>query len=126
LTKTKSKVVIEDLNVSGMMKNRKLSRAISDLGLFEFRRQLEYKGKWYGCEIDIADRFFPSSKKCSSCGNIKQDLTLADRVYNCLVCGLEIDRDVNASCNLRDYTIKSTVSSTGINAFGDGSSGLLL
>ena len=126
LTKTKSSIVVEDLNVSGMMKNRKLSRAIADLGLFEFRRQLEYKGKWYGCEIVVANRFFPSSKKCSECGWINQDLTLADRMFVCKECKLEIDRDFNASCNLRDYKIESTVSSTGINAFGDGSSGLTL
>jgi putative transposase len=120
LTKTKSKIVIEDLNVSGMMKNRRLSRAISDIGLFEFRRQLEYKGKWYGCEIILADRFFPSSKSCSSCGWIKKDLTLADRTFVCDSCGLEIDRDLNASLNLESYT----VSSTGINAYGEESSGL--
>lgn len=102
LTKTKSKVVIEDLNVSGMMKNRKLSRSISDVGLFEFRRQLEYKGKWYNCEIVIADRFYPSSKVCSSCGKKKEDLALSDRVYSC-ECGLEIDRDLNASYNLMKY-----------------------
>ena len=120
LTKTKSKIVIEDLNVSGMMKNRRLSRAISDIGLFEFRRQLEYKGKWYGCEIILADRFFPSSKSCSECGWIKKDLTLADRTFVCDSCGLEIDRDLNASLNLESYT----VSSTGINAYGEESSGL--
>ena len=120
LTKTKSKIVIEDLNVSGMMKNRKLSRAISDIGLFEFRRQLEYKGKWYGCEIILADRFFPSSKSCSSCDWIKKDLTLADRTFVCDSCGLEIDRDLNASLNLESYT----VSSTEINAYGEESSGL--
>lgn len=120
LTKTKSCIVIEDLNVSGMMKNRKLARAIQDVGLFEFRRQLEYKGKWNGCEIVVADRYFPSSKKCSECGWINQDLTLSDRTFICKDCGIEIDRDFNASCNLESYT----VSSTGINAFGDGSSGL--
>lgn len=120
LTKTKSRIVIEDLNVSGMMKNRKLSRAISDLGLFEFRRQLEYKGKWYGCQIDVANRFFPSSKMCSCCGAIKHDLTLADRTFVCEECGLIKDRDLNASCNLESYT----VSSTGINAYGEVSSGL--
>lgn len=102
LTKTKSKIVIEDLNVSGMMKNRKLSRAIADLGLFEIRRQLDYKGKWYGCEIVVADRWFPSSKKCSSCGSLKNDLQLSDRVYEC-DCGLSIDRDVNAAINLKNY-----------------------
>ena len=86
--------------------------------MFEFRRQLEYKGKWYGCDIIIANRFFPSSKKCSSCGEIK-DLTLSDRVYKCN-CGLTIDRDLNAAINLEKYT----VGSTGINAFGDESSDL--
>lgn len=120
LTKTKSKVVIEDLNVSGMLKNRKLSRAIQDIGLFEFRRQLEYKGKWYGCEIIIADRFYPSSKSCSQCGWINKDLSLSDRVFMCDSCGLEIDRDLNASYNLESYT----VSSTGINAHREVSSGL--
>lgn len=120
LTKTKSKVVIEDLNVSGMMKNRRLSRSIQDLGLFELRRQLEYKGKWYGCEIIVADRFYPSSKSCSNCGWIKKDLTLADRIFDCDSCGLKMDRDLNASCNLESYT----VSSTGINAYGEVSSGL--
>lgn len=120
LTKTKSKIVIEDLNVSGMMKNRKLARSIADLGLFEFHRQLEYKGKWNGCEIVIANRFYPSSKKCSNCGDIKQDLKLSDRIYNCDVCKFEVDRDLNASICLEQYT----VSSTGINAFGEVSSGL--
>lgn len=122
LTKTKSKIVIEDLNVSGMLKNRKLSRSIQDIGLFEFRRQLEYKGKWYGCEIVIADRWFPSSKTCSDCSWINEDLTLADRVFHCDSCGLEIDRDLNASYNLESYT----VSSTGINACGEVSSGSML
>lgn len=115
LTKTKSKVVIEDLNVSGMMKNRCLSRAISDLGLFEFRRQLEYKGVWYGCEVQVADRFFPSSKRCCMCGRIKNDLKLSDRVYVC-ECGNDVDRDWNASKNLE--WLGSTASSAGIYAYG--------
>lgn len=119
LTKTKSKIVIEDLNVSGMMKNRRLSRAIADVGLFELRRQLEYKGTWYCCEIEMADRFFPSSKTCSSCKSIKNDLKLSDRIYRCDGCGAVIDRDLNAAINLEQYT----ASSSGINAFGDGGSG---
>lgn len=123
LTKNKSRIVIEDLNVSGMMKNRRLSRAIADIGLFEVRRQLEYKGKWYGCEIDHADRFYPSSKRCSSCGFIKNDLQLSDRVYVCPVCGLEIDRDVNAAINLLNHR---TASSAGNYAFGERSSGSTL
>lgn len=120
LTKTKSKVVIEDLNISGMLKNRRLSRAISDLGLYELRRQLEYKGKWYDCEIATSDRFYPSSKRCSNCGNIKSDLKLDERMYICDKCNMNIDRDFNASLNLEQYC---TVSSTGNNAFGDESSG---
>lgn len=114
LTKTKSKVVIEDLNVSGMMKNRCLSRAIADLGLFEFRRQLEYKGVWHGCQVQVADRFFPSSKRCCVCGRIKDDLKLSDRVYVC-ECGNEVDRDWNAAKNLEWL---STASSAGIYAYG--------
>ncbi len=100
LTKNHSQIVIEDLCVSGMLKNRKLSRVIADVGFYELRRQLEYKCEWYGSELVVAPRFYPSSKRCSVCGNIKSDLTLSDRVYVCDECGLEIDRDLNAACNL--------------------------
>lgn len=99
LAKTKRIVGIEDLNVSGMMKNRCLARSIADLGLFEWRRQLEYKGKWYSCLIKVIDRWFPSSKTCSVCGEINENLTLADREWDC-PCGVHHDRDYNASCNL--------------------------
>jgi IS605 OrfB family transposase len=119
LTKTKSAVVIEDLNVSGMMKNRCLSRAISNLGLREFRRQLEYKGVWYGCQVIVADRFFPSSKTCSRCGQIKDDLSLSNRVYIC-DCGNRMDRDLNAAINLESY---GTISSMGNYAYGEIGSG---
>lgn len=95
-------IVIEDLNVSGMMKNKHLARAIQEQKLYEFRRQLEYKCQWYGVRLIIADRFFPSSKMCSQCGQIKKDLKLSNRVYSC-ECGLRIDRDLNASINLREY-----------------------
>ncbi|QXM06726.1 RNA-guided endonuclease InsQ/TnpB family protein [Crassaminicella indica] len=104
LVKAKPKyIVIEDLNVIGMLKNRKLSKAIQEQSLREFRRQLEYKCKWYEVNLIIADRYYPSSKMCSSCGNVKSDLKLSDRKYVCDNCGLEIDRDYNASLNLRDY-----------------------
>ncbi len=122
LTKSKSMIGIEDLNVSGMMKNHKLSRAIADVGMYEFRRQLEYKGNWYNCEIVTVNRFFPSSKKCSCCSKIKQDLKLSDRIYHCEYCGLTIDRDLNAAINIKN---ESTASSAGIYAFGDSSSGLM-
>jgi putative transposase len=100
LTKNHSRIVIEDLCVSGLLKNRRVSRVIADVGFYEFRRQLEYKCEWYGSELIAAPRFYPSSKRCSVCGNIKSDLTLSDRVYVCDECGLEMDRDLNAACNL--------------------------
>lgn len=104
IVKTKpSRIVIEDLNVSGMMKNHHLSKAIQQQKLYEFRRQLEYKTKKYGIELVLADRWYPSSKTCSSCGAIKSDLKLKDRVFKCDCCGLEIDRDLNASINLSRY-----------------------
>ncbi len=100
LAKNHSRIVIEDLNVSGMMKNHRLARNIADVGFWEMRRQLEYKSLWYGSELVIAPRFFPSSKMCSGCGHIKTDLTLSDRTYVCEKCGLVIDRDLNAANNL--------------------------
>jgi len=112
LTKTKSLCVIEDLNVAGMMKNHCLAQAIADLGLGEWRRQMEYKGKLYGCGILVADRYYPSSKTCSACGCIKEDLTLADREWTCADCGTHHDRDRNASTNLENYGKIVAVSST--------------
>ena len=104
IVKTKpSKVVLEDLNVKGMMKNRHLSRAVACEKFSEFRRQMEYKTKFLGIELVIADKFYPSSKKCSCCGHIKKDLKLKDRTYVCPECGLMIDRDYNASINLANY-----------------------
>ena len=105
IVKTKPyRVVIEDLNVKGMMKNKHLSDAIRKQGFYEFKRQLEYKCKFRGIKLVVADRFYPSSKTCSQCGEIKKDLKLKDRVYNCS-CGLSIDRDLNASINLSRYKL---------------------
>ena len=95
-------ICIEDLNVSGLMKNRHLSKAIQEQKLYEFRKQIEYKAMWNNIPIIIADRFFPSSKLCSCCGNIKKDLKLSDRIYKC-ECGNVIDRDYQASLNLKRY-----------------------
>ena len=95
-------ITIEDLNVSGMMKNKHLSKAIQQQKLYEFRKQLEYKCKWNNIELRIVDRYFPSSKLCHECGSIKKDLKLSDRVYVCKECGNIIDRDYQASLNLRD------------------------
>jgi putative transposase len=101
LTKNFDKIVIEDLNVGGMLKNSKLSRAISDAGFGEFRTQLSYKAKLRDCELVIADRFFSSTKLCSSCGQL-HDMKLSDRLMTC-DCGLSLDRDLNAARNLVAY-----------------------
>ena len=105
LVKTKPNyITIEDLNVSGMMKNRHLSRAIANQKFYEFRIKLENKSKQNGIEVRIADRYYPSSKICHGCGNIKTDMKLSDRVFEC-GCGYTADRDYNASLNLRDAKI---------------------
>ena len=95
-------ICIEDLNVSGMIKNRHLSKAVQNQGFFEFRKQLEYKCNDRGIQLIVADRFYPSSKRCSCCGKIKKDLRLSDRTYKC-ECGNVIDRDFQASLNLKAY-----------------------
>jgi putative transposase len=120
LAKTKSVVVIEDLNVSGMLKNHHSAQAIGDVGFGEFRRQLEYKAKWYGCQVIVADRWFASSKTCSCCGWVDTRLTLADRTFRCQSCGLLLDRDLNAAINLVQLTGSSSDSQ---NACGEGSAG---
>ncbi|WP_337425990.1 transposase, partial [Gallintestinimicrobium sp.] len=95
-------ICIEDLNVSGMIKNRHLSKAVQNQGFFEFRKQLEYKCNDRGIQLIVADRSYPSSKRCSCCGKIKKDLRLSDRTYKC-ECGNVIDRDFQASLNLKAY-----------------------
>ena len=100
--KTKpSYITIEDLNISGMMKNKHLSKAISQQKFYEFRNKLKNKCDLFGIELRIVDRYYPSSKLCHNCGKIKSDLKLSDRIYKCS-CGYEEDRDYNASLNLRD------------------------
>jgi putative transposase len=93
-------VVVEDLNVTGMTRNRRLARAIMDQGFGTTRRFLAYKTSWNGGILVVADRWFPSSKVCSGCGAVKAKLSLSERVYQCDTCGLVIDRDVNAVRNL--------------------------
>jgi putative transposase len=115
-------VCIEDLNVKGMTKNRKLARAISDCGFFEFRRQLEYKTKMKGGNLVLADRFFPSSKTCHGCGASKDDLKLSDREWHCLNCGMVHDRDLNAAKNLETIALKYRVSACGAEGQCSGSS----
>nr|WP_293095589.1 RNA-guided endonuclease TnpB family protein [Okeania sp. SIO2F4] len=89
LAKNHGSVVIEDLNVRGMLANHKLAKSIADQGFYEFRRQLKYKCQWYGCDLVVVDRFFPSSKTCSNCGHV-QDMPLHLRTYDCPDCGLSI------------------------------------
>jgi putative transposase len=113
LAKSHSKVVIEDLLVSGMLKNRRLARVIADVGFYEFRRQLEYKCQWYGSELVIVSRTFPSSKMCSQCGHRKKKLSLSEREYKCEQCGLEIDRDLNAALNLVAVSLPETENACG-------------
>ena len=98
---------VESLNVAGMVRNRRLARAISDMGWSEFLRQLAYKTSWSGSTLVAADRFYPSSKTCSGCGARKVDLALEERVYRCS-CGLEIDRDLNAATNLKPMAVTPT------------------
>ena len=95
-------ICMEDLNVSGIMKNKHLSKAVQQQCFYEFRKQITYKSEWNNIKLIIADRFFPSSKLCSCCGNIKKDLKLSDRIYKC-ECGNIIDRDFQASLNLKQY-----------------------
>ena len=103
IVKTKpSYICMEDLNVSEMMKNKHLSKAVQQQDFYEFRRQIEYKSAWNNIPVVIADRLFPSSKLCSCCGSIKKDLKLSDRIYKC-ECGNIIDRDYQAALNLKMY-----------------------
>ncbi|MGO8946181.1 MAG: RNA-guided endonuclease InsQ/TnpB family protein, partial [Ktedonobacterales bacterium] len=120
LARTKSVLVIEDLNVSGMLKNHHLAQAIGDVGFSEFKRQLLYKASWYGARVILADRWEPSSKRCSSCGWVDEDLTLSDRTFHCEQCGRVLDRDLNAAINLSQLAGSSPDS---LNACGAASSG---
>ena len=104
IVKTKpSRIVMETLNIKGMMKNKHLAKAIQKQKFYEFKRQICYKCQKYGIEFVEVPTFYPSSKTCSYCGSIKEDLKLSDRIYKCKVCGLVLDRDFNASLNLANY-----------------------
>ena len=111
-----SVVCIEDLNVAGMVKNHSLARSVSDAALGEFRRQLEYKTARNGAALRVVDRWYPSSKTCSNCGIVKAKLSLSERTFNCDMCGLSIDRDVNAAINIK---VAGSAPET-LNARGEG------
>ena len=99
-------LVIEDLNVAGMVRNRHLAKSIADAAMGELSRQILYKARWHCVEVRVADRFFPSSKTCSGCGEVRNDLDLSARTYSCEVCGLALDRDLNAAINLARWQPK--------------------
>jgi putative transposase len=107
LAATYGTVVVEDLNVAGMLKNRKLARHLADAGFAEIRRQLTYKTIWNSGQLDVADRWFPSSKTCSACQTVKPKLSLVTRTFTCEHCGLVIDRDLNAALNLKQHVARS-------------------
>ena len=112
-------IVLEDLKIKNMAKNHRLAQAISDVGFYEFRRQIEYKAKWHGRTVVLADAFYASSKLCSTCGWKNEKLSLKDRVFHCQNCSNSIDRDFNAAINLAKYQPNSG-SSSRIKACGDG------
>jgi len=99
-------ICLEDLNVSGMMKNHKLAKAVGEASWSEFVRMLKYKSEWYGVNLLFIGRFDPSSKMCSDCGHIKKDLNLSDREWVCEKCGAEHDRDINAATNIKDFALQ--------------------
>lgn len=102
-------ICIEDLNVSGMLQNHKLASSVSDTSFSMFRNQLEYKCRWYGKELIVIDRFYPSSKTCSRCGWKNKDLKLSDRTFVCKDCGLEINRDLNAAINIQAVGVDAAI-----------------
>lgn len=124
LCKNHALVAIEDLHVAGMLKNHCLAQSVSDANFGELRRQLEYKAKSFGTHLVVIDCFFPSSKTCSCCGWVNEDLDLADRVFVCLDCGYVADRDYNAAKNILYEALRSTASSVGTYAYGESSAGL--
>jgi putative transposase len=113
LVKTYRRIGIEDLHVRAMVRNRHLARSIMDDGFGEFRRQLEYKARFYGVVVVVTDRWFPSSKTCSCCGSVKAELALSQRQFRCCACGFESDRDRNAALNLEPVAASSAVSACG-------------
>ena len=112
LTTHYGQIALEDLNVKGMVRNHRLAQAVSDVAFGELSRQIEYKSEFNGVTVKRADRFYPSSKTCSVCGNVKHDLTLKDRTYRCDKCGAVIDRDYNASLNLLGLLLNTKIGSS--------------
>ncbi|MCJ7624027.1 MAG: transposase, partial [Anaerolineaceae bacterium] len=117
LVETYAAIYLEDLNVKGMVRNKRVAKHISDAGWASFSTQLVYKGEWYGCWVEKIDRFYPSSKTCSVCGNVNGDLTLKDRNWVCPDCGTKLERDLNAAVNILHFSRVGTIRS-----YADGES----
>jgi putative transposase len=117
-TKRPAAIVIEDLNVTGMTRNLSLARSVSSASFAEIRRQLTYKCEWYGVKLVVSDRFYPSSKTCNGCGDVKSSLPLSERIYVCDCCGYAQDRDVNAALNLRGWGLNFLAGGTPVTARG--------
>ncbi len=112
LIRENQSIALENLNVSGMLKNHKLAQAVSDVGWSEFNRMIEYKAEWYGVNILRIGRFEPSSRTCSNCGTINKELQLKDRKWTCSHCSVTLDRDINAACNIKNFALKNILSGT--------------
>ena len=113
-------ICLEDLNVKGMLKNRRLAKSVADVSFYEFVRQVVYKSDWYGRTVILIDRWYPSSKTCNHCHFVNQDLTLADRDWDCPRCGRRLDRDLNAAKNIEREGLRlNTVGTTEIEACGE-------
>ncbi|MEV6362043.1 RNA-guided endonuclease InsQ/TnpB family protein [Nocardia asteroides] len=118
MANTHDRLVVENLNVAGMLRNRRLSRAISDAGWARFVRLLEYKQRWRRGTVLAADRWFPSSKTCSACGAVRAGLDLAERIYHCPACGVRLDRDLNAAVNLAAWAETGCAQARDLQAWG--------
>jgi putative transposase len=113
LAKNHGRIVVEDLNVNSMLRNRRLARALADAGFSQFRQQLSHKCQWYGAELVVAERWFPSSKQGSGCGAVMAELRLRERTYRCDACGLSLDRELNVAINLAGWVHPEVASSAG-------------
>lgn len=120
ITKRASVIVLEDLNVAGMMRNHSVAGALADASVAELHRQIRYKAAWRGATVLTADRWYPSSKTCSGCGCVRAELSLSERVFHCDACGLVMDRDLNAAVNLRSLAASSAVTACGEASSGRG------
>ena len=119
MAKSVGRVVVETLNVSGMLRNRRLAKSLSDAGLAGFLRKLEYKCRWRGLGFEKADRWLPSTRTCSQCGAVRPNMDLSERTFVCHACGVVVERDLNAAVNLAAYAESIPVKGRGANVSPD-------